>query len=358
MAHPYIRFRVRLARHAVAQLAARLRSSAEIAMFVLGPLILGLIAFTALPAMLAASEPLPLALPLLCLHGIAMSVPVALLRPRVVPAHVRAWLYPLPVPPALRLRASAFVATLLTGPLAVAYAASLAVWLYQRPDWLMPPRAVAGTVLSFLLTWTCSTVVLVRGTGLPQQADRAPAVSANAGAHPPTSRTGWLYVWRQLFWLPLWRGNVAGARQCILLAATAGAAVLWMMGPQALPRVFGAILTSILLVLLVHEADQALRTQLARVRVLAAGWPVDVAALTRRARAMTLLSVTPALALLTAIGAAARAWHGTGGHLYLALAWGTAPVLMLTPPFTARGRMALVAFAIVLLCATGSKLWD
>jgi hypothetical protein len=34
------------------------------------------------------------------------------------------------------------------------------------------------------------------------------------------------------------------------------------------------------------------------------------------------------------------------------------PVLMLTPPFTARGRMALVAFAIMLLCATGSKLWD
>jgi hypothetical protein len=357
LVHPYIRFRVRLARHAVAQLAARLRSSAEIAMFVLGPLILGLIAFAALPAMLAASEPLPLALPLLCLHGIAMSVPAALLRPRVVPAHVRAWLYPLPVPPALRLRASALVAALLTGPLAVAYAASLAVWLYQRPDWLVPLRAVAGTVLSFLLTWTCSTVVLVRGTALPQQADQAPAAAA-ATTHPPTSRTGWLHVWRQLFWLPLWRGNVSGTRQCILLAATAGATALWMMGPQALPRVFGAILTSILLVLLVHEADQALRTQLMRVRVLAAGWPVDVAALARRARAMGLLSVVPALALLTGIGAAVRAWHGTAGHLYLALAWGTAPVLMLTPSFTARGRMALVAFAIVLLCATGSKLWD
>jgi hypothetical protein len=357
MTHPYIRFRLRLARHAVAQLASRLRSSAEIVMFVLGPLILGLVAFAALPTMLAAAEPLPLALPLLYLHGVAMSAPVALLRPRVVPAHVRAWLYPLPVPPALLLRASALVATLLTGPLALAYAASLAVWLYQRPDWLMPMRAVAGTVLSFLLTWSCSTFVLVRGAGLPQQADRAPAEAA-AGTHPPTSRTGWFHMWRQLFWLPLWRSNVSGARQCILLAATTGAATLWMMGPQPMPRVFGAILTSVLLVLLVHEADQALRTQLARVRVLAAGWPVDVAALARRARAMTLLSVTPALALLTGVGAAVRAWHGTAGHLYLALAWGAPPVLMLTPPFTARGRMALVAFAIVLLCATGSKLWD
>jgi hypothetical protein len=131
-----------------------------------------------------------------------------------------------------------------------------------------------------------------------------------------------------------------------------------MMGPQAMPRVAGAIVTSILLVLLAHEADQALRAQLARVRVLAATWPIDTAALARRARAMTLLTMTPALAAMTAIGAAAGAWHGTAGHLYLALAWGVAPVLMLTPPFTARGRMALVAFAIVLLCAFGSKLWD
>jgi hypothetical protein len=357
MTHPYIRFRIRLARHAVAQLAARLRSSAEIVMLVLGPAFIGLVAFAALPAMLAAAEPLPLALPLLCLHGIAMSVPVALLRPRVVPAHVRAWLYSLPVPPALLLRASAAVATLLTAPLALAYAASLAIWLYQKPGWLAPPQAVTGTVLSFLLTWTCATFLLLRGAGLQQRERRAP-LEAAAGTHPPASRTGWLTLWHRLFWLPLWRRNAAGARQGALLAATAAAAALWMTGPHALPRAFGAVLTSVLLVLLAHEADQALRAQLARVRVPAAGWPVDFGALARRARAMTLLAMTPALAVLTGIGAAVQAWHGTAGHLYLALAWGMPPVLMLTPPFTARGRMALVAFAIMLLCATGSKLWD
>jgi hypothetical protein len=231
------------------------RGAAEIVIFVLGPTLVGLLAFAAMPAMLAASEPLPLALPLLCLHGVAMGVPVVLLRPKVVPAHVCAWLHPLPVPPALRLRAAAFVATLLTGPLALAYAASLAVWLYQRPDWLAPPRAVAGTVLSFLLTWTCSTFVLVRGTGLPQPTTR-PSAGATAGTHPPTSRTGWLYLWCQLFWLPLWRGNVAGTRQCVLFIASIGAAALWMAGPQALPRALGAVLTSIVLVLLAHEATR------------------------------------------------------------------------------------------------------
>jgi len=94
------------------------------------------------------------------------------------------------------------------------------------------------------------------------------------------------------------------------------------------------------------------------VRLLAASWPVDVAALARRARALVLLGIALAPAAVTATGAAAGAWHGRAGHLYLLLAWGMPPLLVLTPPFTARGRMALVAFAIVLLCATGSKLWD
>jgi hypothetical protein len=357
MVHPYTRFRIRLARHAVAQLASRLRSSAEIAMLVLGPMTLGLLAFAALPAMLAAAEPLPLALPLLCLHGVAMSLPVVPLRSRIVPADVAAWLQPLPVPPARLLRASVAVAALLTAPLALAYAASLAIWLSQNPGWMSPPRAVGGTVLSFLLTLACATGLLVRGAGLPRQKKLAPADAA-AVIHPTARRAGGFYLWRQLFWLPLWRGNTTGARQCALLVAAAGAGALWMMGPQALPRVAGAILTSILLVLLAHEADQALRTQFARVRVLAAGWPVDVAALAWRARALVLLGIALAPAAITLLGAAAGAWHGRAGHLYLALAWGMPPLLVLTPPFTARGRMALVAFAIVLLCATGSKLWD
>jgi hypothetical protein len=357
MIHPYTRFRLRLARHAVAQLASRLRSSAEIAMLVLGPATLGLIAFAALPALLAAAEPLPLALPLLCLHGVAMSLPMVLLRSRIVPADVAGWLHALPVPPRLLLRASAAVAALLAAPLAVAYAASLAIWLYQNPGWMSAPRAIGGTTLSFLLTLACATGLLVRGAGLPQRTQRAPADAASV-TRPPSPRTGGFYLWRQLFWLPLWRGNTAGARQCALLAATLGAGALWMLGPPALPRMAGAILTSILLVLLAHEADQAMRTQLARMQGLAAGWPVDAAALARRARTMVLLGSALAPAGITAAGAAAGAWHGRAGHLYLLLAWGAPPLLVLTPPFTARGRMALVAFAIVLLCATGSQLWD
>jgi hypothetical protein len=62
--------------------------------------------------------------------------------------------------------------------------------------------------------------------------------------------------------------------------------------------------------------------------------------------------------VLSAAGVAAQAWGGTAGRLYLALAWSLPPLLAATPPFTPRGRMALLAFSIMLLCATGSTIWN
>jgi hypothetical protein len=65
-----------------------------------------------------------------------------------------------------------------------------------------------------------------------------------------------------------------------------------------------------------------------------------------------------AVGVLSAAGTAAQAWSGTAGRFYLALAWATLPLLAATPAFTPRGRVALLAFAIMLLCATGSTIWN
>ena len=352
MSHPYIQFRLRLARHAVAQLAARLQSSAEILLIVLGPMVIGLIAFAALPAMLAASQTMVLALPLLLLHGAAMSLPMALLRPRIVPADVRAWLHPLPIPARLERRACMAVAALLTAPLALAYAASLAIWLYQAPAWLLPARAVAGTMLSFLLTWACAAWMLARAGG-PPHARRQPAATAGARVYLANPRRGAWYLWRQLFWLPLWRhGALAGPRQAALLLAACIVFPIWIGGLPLLPRALGAILAGVLLVLLVHEADSAQRDQAARVRAAAMAWPLDANRLVLYARLLLLGGFACALLLGVCGG-----WPGRAGRLWLLLACATPPLLVLTPPFTARGRMALVASCIVLLCAVGSKVW-
>ncbi|WP_449406052.1 hypothetical protein [Massilia phosphatilytica] len=147
-------------------MAARLRGSAEIVMFVPGPTLVGLLAFAATAAMLAAAEPLPLAQPAAPARRRdepAHRVP----RPRVTPVHRVAASAagaaggagaPRPSSPTRRHRAPAWR----TWP-------SLAVWLYQRPDWLAPPRAVAGSgaVLPADLDTRHS-----RGAGLPQPARR------------------------------------------------------------------------------------------------------------------------------------------------------------------------------------------
>jgi hypothetical protein len=360
LVHPYIRFRILLARHALAQLASRLRSSAEIVALVLGPATIGLIAFAAMPAMLAASRPWPLALPLLILHGIAMSLPFFLLRPQVLPAHARAWLAGLPVAPRLRLQASVLLAALLAAPLALAYAASLAIWLAQRPGWISPARAAGGTILSLLLTWACGAWLLARAAHGPRAPRRRPARSAGRQAvWHSASAAGHGLLWRRLFWLPLWRnGSLAGPRQAALLTAGLGAIFAWMLGPAWLPRVAGAILTSVLLVLLVHDADNTVRGQVVRLVPVAAGWPLRFTGLAWRARAAAQAPALLAVGVLTSAGLAAQAWHGTAGRLYLALAWTIPPLLAATPPFTPRGRTALLAFSIVTLCATGSKVWN
>ncbi|WP_323142568.1 hypothetical protein [Massilia phyllosphaerae] len=358
--HTYTRFRIRLTLQTLAQLTARLRSSGEIVVLALGQALLGLLAVAALPPMYFTSYPPATALGLLVLHALAMSLPVALLRPRILPAAVQAWLAPLPVPPTLLLRASLLVSGLLLAPLALAYAASLAIWLLQhaRPAWLLPLRAVAGTLLSFLLTWACACGLLVHGALRPPAPPRASS-SASAARYAARPRPGWRFLWHHLFWLPLWRqGSLAGLRQAALLGGTVLAAALWMAGPALLPRPAGAIMASVLLVLLVHEADDALRSQLARLHAATAGLPLMAGTLGWRARVTLLATLAPPLLALTAGGLAAGAWTHTAGYAWLALAWMVAPLLVCTPPFTPRGRMALVAFFMLVLCATGSRIWN
>jgi hypothetical protein len=357
--HPYLRFRLRLTRHALAELAARLRSSAEIVVVLLGPTLLGLLAFAAMPAMLAASTPWPLALPLLLAHGVVMSLPVALLRPQVAPARIAAWLHALPVPPRLELQAALAVAGFLVAPLALAYAASLAIWLFQAPGWLLPMRSVAGTVSSLLLTWACAGWLLLGAVRQPAAGRAAPDVASSASPYLAQPRGGRLFLWRQLFWLPLFRnGSLAGPRLAALLTASLLAILLWMLGPSWLPRVAGALLASVLLVLLIHEADTFLRAQCARLRAIASSWPLSMGALGWHARTMLLAGSLLPLAVLAAAGLAAHAWDHRAGRVYLALACVTPPLLVLTPPFTARGRMALAAFVLMMMCATGSTIWN
>jgi hypothetical protein len=359
--HRYVTFRLRLAKHALRQFAASVKSGAEIVLIIFAQVLVGLFALIALPPMYAASLPLPQSIPLLAAHALAMTLPMWLLRKRVLPLEVVRWLHPLPVPRHVGLAADALVAGMLAGPLALAYAVSAAIWLNHRPDWLQPAPAIAGTLFSFLLTWTCSGAILIlrgrlAGPGLRWQRTM-PAALAQYAASALQPRT--LLLWHRLFWLPFWRAdNVTGLRQTLLLLAALASALVWMMAlPTVVPRGVLALCFSALLVLLTDRGDKAVREQIGVLRQVMAAWPLPAHTLLRWARAFSLAPALLALALLFALGNSQGAWDRTAGRAYLAFACAAQVLLVAIPRFNARGRVALVVVSVLILAAVGSEIW-
>jgi hypothetical protein len=360
LAHAYVRFRIRLARHALLAFAASFKSSGEILLLVFGQVLIGLFALVALPPMAASSLPYFESMPLLLVHGLAMSVPLALLRKRVLPLDVVRWLHPLPVPPRAALAADALVAGMLAGPLALAYTVSGAIWLYQRPEWLQPVRGILAILCSLVVTWASSTAVLrlrARGPRASGRLHRPHTASQAYVARLWRPRAA--FLWHRLFWLPFWRGdNVIGWQQSALLFGALAACVAWTMAPAGIPRGVLALVSSALLVLLADRGDKAVREQAALLRPLMAAWPLERRGLEFFARAFSLGPVLLVLALLYGAGRPAGLWDHTAGRVYLALGMLAPLLLVAIPRFTPRGRVGLVVASIVVLTAVGSELWS
>jgi hypothetical protein len=361
LAHRYVTFRLRLAQHALRQFGASLKSSAEIVLLVFGQVLIGLFAVIALPPMYAASLPFHQSLPLLTAHALVMTIPLWLLRKRVLPQDVVHWLHPLPVPRNTQLAADALVAGMLIGPLALAYAVSSAIWLYHRPEWLQPARAVPGVVLSLLLTWACSTAILTRRAhlALPDAGwqRRLAAAPVRYTPHSPGSRV--LVLWHRLFWLPFWRAeNVVGWQQSVLLLAALGSALGWMMSPPGVLRASLDLCTSAVLVLLTDRGDKAVREQIGVLRPVMAAWPMPARALELLARAFSLVPALLVLAVLFGLGVGPGVWDRTAGPVYLGLACLASLLLVAVPSSNARARVGLVGASIVVLTAVGSEIWN
>ena len=360
MANSYVAFRIRLARHGLRQFFASLKNSAAILLLVAGHAFIGLLALSAFPAMYAASLAVPQAAALLLAHALVMTIPLVLLRQRILPMDVVRWVHRLPVAPLLQLRADGAVAALMVGPLALLYAVSAGVLLYHGGQWLRPAPALAATLVSLLLTFACSTAAL----SLRARRLRAGTPWRTQGAHeahryaPGRPRVRLLMLWHRLFWLPFWRAdNAVGRQQCLLLGAAIGSAIPWMQAPPGIARGVLALATCTLMVLLTDRGDKAVYEQSARLRPILAAWPLFPRGLFACAR---LLAAAPALLVLAVVfagGAPHGLWRHGAGQVFLVLGC-AAPLLLVTTPVAKEGfRVALVAVAIMLLTATGSELW-
>ncbi len=346
---PYLRFRMSSARHGVAGIAANMRGSLEIVVLTGGPLFFGLLVAAALPPVLAANLPLFKALPLVLLHALVMTIPAWLLRAHVLPVAARDLLRTLPVPERARLHADAVVAAMVTAPLALAYAASLGLLLWQQPAWMGNGRGVGATVLSCALTWLCATVLLSwRGRPL-RPTQRRGRTHAPAPYTLPTPLWRAAFLWRRLFWLPAWR-SATGPRQAALLVASCVCGYAWMRQSTLPPALMG-LFTSVLLVLLAHLGDQATRAQLGLLRPVMAGWPLARKRFDMQVRTLTL---APSI-LVSTVLLISGPWPHLAGRLYLALSFIAPAVLVALPAVTPRARVAWVAAAILILTAIGSE---
>lgn len=361
MAHAYVTFRRRLAIHAFRRFAASLKSSAELLLLVFAQVVLGLFALVALPPMYAAAQPALHAIGLLVAHSLAMALPAVLVRKRVLPLDVVYWLRRLPVPPSTQLAADAQVAAMMVGPLALLYAVSATVWLYQRPEWLLPLRGVLGTLFSLALTYAATVAVLsLRARQAPASARWQRRLAPPPARYTP-DRWRWRVpmLWHRLFWLPFWRNeNMVGRQQSLLLAAAVGAALPWMQAPPGAARAVLALATSALMVLLTDRGDKAVREQLAVLRPVMATWPLQGRALELAARAFALLPALLVLATVFAGGLAHGVWGRPAGRAYLVLGCMAPLLLVAVPRFTPRARVGVVVVQILVLTAVGSELWQ
>ncbi|MES2258782.1 MAG: hypothetical protein V4724_09690 [Pseudomonadota bacterium] len=362
LAHPYLRYRTRMAHHALLHFIASLSNSLEIVALAFAPVLLGLCAAIALPGMLAVTFTWPVCCAILAAQAIFACAPALLLRQRLHPADAIAWERPLPVPPLLGWCADALVAGMLAGPLALVYAVSAAIWLYQWPDWLRPvaPQALAATAASLLLGWMLATLALARRRRLARAGARVrahAAAPASVSAYVPRAlRPLQFSLWRQLFWLPYWRAdNPVGWQQTVLLLGALACGALWLVHAPGLPAALWGAAASALFILLTDRGDQAVREQVTLLRPVIAAWPLDCAALLLGAR---LFSLAPAALLLVAFAIALHAVP-TGYSLPAARVWIGAAIVsscaIVALPPAPRARVVLVMLSILILSAIGSE---
>lgn len=367
--HPYVRYRTGMARYSLRQFLASMVNSLEILGLVFAPVVLGLLAFLAMPVMMAVTYGLAFALAAIFGQALLVALPVALLRKRLYPADAVAWERALPVPSALGWRADWLVAGRLVGWMAAMCAVSAAIWVYQWPGWLRPVwgRALSALAISLALGWLMATSVVaarrlgLRNPRLPRAAGRSPAGAepVAAGYAARALRPRYLSLWLRLFWLPFWRAESrVGIQQCVLLLAALAGASLWALHALPLPRAAIGLFASTALVLLVDRGDKAVREQAAALAPSLAMWPLAEQPLLFAARAFTLL---PAALVLAMLGAQLLLPHAGAFRQGLAALWlacaAAASLAIVVLPAAPRGRVVLVTFSILLLTAIGSELW-
>lgn len=367
--HPtiYVDFRLRLARFALTELVRTLKSSAPIMLGILGPALAALLAFISAPLFYAPKFELAIAIALTAAQSVVATLPILLLRNRLLPTDVVQWLRALPVPRLAQLWADALVVGLIMRPLSIAYAISAGIWLWEFPAWLQPvwQRGILLIASSLLCTWGLGVAVLYfrcRPLRFPGGSlARSTSLRKVSLAPGRRFRSTSFLLWYHLLWLPFWRGRHArvGIRQTALFLTALAAMLGWMWPVFDLSRAVWGSASSILLVMLTALADTSLTRQMHLLQPTLATWPFEP----RRIEiGRYLLTLLPGLFLLLTFTALVLL-NGALVHpnvlaLYIGATCLAHTLLVFFSQSASRGRVIMFAVSVFVLSAIGSELWN
>lgn len=330
-------------------------------MGVLGPALLGALAFIALPGCYAASQGGLEELGLMGAAALVMAIPLYLLRHSLMPGDVVEWSHALPVSRRDRLKADAACVNLLLLPSIIATGISLSVWLWQLPPWLAPywRQALIDNAAILAMAYVLGLGLLhARGTPPTSKVRRVRRKGPSRGL---TLRRGEQRLWRHLLWLPFIRDSQhTGLKQGLLTGASALAIVLWLLpdSPVPWPRAVTGLLVSGLILLQVTQADKFLRGRLEQVAPLLRSLPISN---TKVALYSRLLVAAPALVAVAVFGLTVLR-HASYVNTTPSLLYGgcvllaTGGIVFRTKP-ESHPRIMLVVLSICIQTAIGSEIW-
>jgi hypothetical protein len=376
----HTRFHTRLALHGLRQFAASLKSSVEVVLLAAGQVILMALALLAWPLLqtalwLGQGWPWQHALALWLGYSALMTLPVFLLRKRLLPQDVVLWCRCLPVTKQERWRAHFGVMRLFIVPLMIAYGISFAACMTQMD---LPPAILpAGLLLvasSILLTWVLGALLLfLRQHDLAatrarwwlrlrprQHARRTPDALPY---RPRLWRPRLLQYWYRFFFLPFWRlENGIGLQQTLLFFATGAMFWLWQHAQGEFVRFLFCIAASSLSLILTDRGDKAVQEQVLLLQPHCRTLPLRLWPVAGLAK---LLSALPTLVILLLFAH----WLRSGpAPAALALRAGVVSVYFGTQllaqaciigigHLSTAGRARIVILFMVVLAAIGSELW-
>jgi len=351
--NPYIRLRFYLANFAIKNFINSFKSSSEILILVFGPGLLGLLACVALPTIYASTQPPLLALVIIGLYAFVLSVPVLILKKRMLPRDVNIWLRGFPISTKMELQASLIISLIFLLPLIVVFAISFAIWSYQAPKWFSLLAALGSTILSLSICFT----ICVTSLFLLCRSNITVTCSIRARPQPYCGKRARLLrsltLFHHIFLLRSWRQpNRTAFYLGTILSLTLTSSLLWIFIKINPAELLCGIATSTLFLIMIDRADKYLRECSAVMTSTIKAWPINFSQIILLAQLF--LFLTGAIIIFLIV-------FGKGvvltrsGEFYLFTAFLCQLLLIFPKHISPRSRVGLIVLGICLLSSAGSE---